>query len=73
MKIRPVGANLLHADRQTDIMKLIVAFRNFANAPKMFLLNAQVLPNSEQKQHIYLFIFNSNFFIWFIYINIVAD
>jgi len=34
-KIRPVGAELFHADRQTDItMKLIVAFRNFANAPK---------------------------------------
>jgi len=40
MKIRPVGAELFHADRrtggQTDgrtEMKLIVAFRNFANAP----------------------------------------
>jgi len=27
-----------HADRQTDTMKLIVAIRNFADAPKMFLL-----------------------------------
>jgi len=34
MKIRPVGAELLHADRRTDMMKLIVAFRNFANSPK---------------------------------------
>ena len=33
MKIRPVGAELFDADGQTD-MKLIVAFRNFANAPK---------------------------------------
>jgi hypothetical protein len=33
MKIRPVGAELLHADGQTDMTKLIVAFRNFANAP----------------------------------------
>jgi hypothetical protein len=33
MKIRPVGAELFHADRHTDI-KLIVAFRDFANAPK---------------------------------------
>jgi hypothetical protein len=33
MKINPVRAELLHADRRTD-MKLIVAFRNFANAPK---------------------------------------
>jgi len=35
MKIRPLGAELCHADGQTDRMtKLIVAFRNFANAPK---------------------------------------
>jgi len=41
MKIRPVGAELFHADRrkegrtdrQTDRTKLIVRFRNFANAP----------------------------------------
>jgi hypothetical protein len=32
MKIRPVGAELLHADRRTDMTKLIVAFRNFVNA-----------------------------------------
>ena len=35
MKIRPVGAELFDADEQTDRHdKLIVAFRNFANAPK---------------------------------------
>jgi len=34
MKIRPVGAELFHADRQTDITKQIVAFRYLANAPK---------------------------------------
>jgi len=38
MKILPAGAELLHADgrmdRQTDTTKLIVAFRNFAKAPK---------------------------------------
>jgi len=28
MKIRPVGAELFHADGQTDMTKLIVAFRN---------------------------------------------
>jgi hypothetical protein len=32
-KIRPVGAELLHADRQTVMTKLIVAFDNFPNAP----------------------------------------
>jgi hypothetical protein len=41
MKIRPVGAELFRADgrtyRQADMMKLIVAFRNFANAPKKLL------------------------------------
>jgi len=34
MKIRPVGAELLCPDGQTNMTKLIVAFRNFANAPK---------------------------------------
>ena len=40
MKIRPVGTELFHADGLTDMAKLIVAFRNFANAPKKhYLLN----------------------------------
>jgi hypothetical protein len=35
MKIRPVGAELFHADGQTDYMtKLIVTVYNFAKAPK---------------------------------------
>jgi len=38
MKIRLVGAELFHAgeraDERTDMTKLIVAFRSFANAPK---------------------------------------
>ena len=34
MKIRPLGAELFHADGQTDMTKLIAAFRNFVNAPK---------------------------------------
>ena len=34
MNIQPVGAELFHADGRTDMTKLIVAFRNFANAPK---------------------------------------
>jgi hypothetical protein len=32
MKIRPVGAELFHADRQTDMAKIIVTFRHLANA-----------------------------------------
>ena len=34
MKIRSVGAELFFADGRTDITKEIVAFRNFADAPK---------------------------------------
>ena len=34
MKILPVGAELFYADRRTHMTKLIVALRNFANAPK---------------------------------------
>jgi len=38
MKIRPFWVDLLRAnettDRQTDMTKLIVAFRNFAEVPK---------------------------------------
>jgi hypothetical protein len=41
MKICPVGVELFHGDRQTDrqtdrqrdMTKIIVTFRNFANAP----------------------------------------
>jgi hypothetical protein len=39
MKVRPMGAALFLADgwtdRQTDMTKLIVAFRNFSEAPKI--------------------------------------
>ena len=33
----PVGAELFHEDRQTHMSKLIVAFRNSANAPENML------------------------------------
>jgi len=33
MKFRPVEAEF-HTDGRTDMTQLIVAFRNFANAPK---------------------------------------
>jgi len=41
MKIRPVEAELFHADKRTDGQtktKLLVAFRNFANTPKKRIL-----------------------------------
>jgi len=34
MKIRPVGTELFHTDRRTNITKLLVVFRNFAKASK---------------------------------------
>jgi hypothetical protein len=37
MKIRLLEAEICHADRQIDKTKLIVAFRNFAKAPKNIL------------------------------------
>ena len=36
MKKSPVGAKLFNSDGHTDMTKLTVAFRNFANAPKTF-------------------------------------
>ena len=38
MKICPVGTGLFHAEEQTDITELIVAFHNLANAPKPGLM-----------------------------------
>jgi hypothetical protein len=35
MKIRPGGAEVFHSDGETDMTTLIIAFRNFANAPQM--------------------------------------
>jgi len=34
MKLPTVGAELFHADSRTDMTKLVVTFRNFANALK---------------------------------------
>ena len=34
MKIRLMGDELMHTDRRTDMMKIIVASRNFSNTPK---------------------------------------
>jgi len=43
MKIRPLGAELFHADGRTDMTKVIVAFRNFANAPT---INGPQMPST---------------------------
>jgi len=34
IKIRPVGTELFHADKHTDIPQPIFAFRNFSDAPR---------------------------------------
>jgi len=34
MKIRPVEAESLHADRRTGMTKLVASFRNLGNVPK---------------------------------------
>jgi len=34
MKIRPVVAELFHADGRTGMTELLVAFRHFTNAPR---------------------------------------
>ena len=49
MKIRPVGAKLFDADRATDTTKVVVAFRNFANAPENTFKHIIIirLPNSD--------------------------
>jgi hypothetical protein len=51
MKIRPVGTELYHADRQTDMTKLIIAFRSFAKEPKYDLCAFIVLCCCEKVKH----------------------
>jgi len=43
MKIRPVEAELFHADGRTDMVMLIVAFRNFAKRAGKFYVSAYKL------------------------------
>jgi hypothetical protein len=47
-QIRPVGAELFHAHGQTNMTKLIVAFRNFANAPKNGYMDGLVTVERKQ-------------------------
>jgi len=42
MKIRVLGAEVFHADRQTDMTKVIVAFHNFGNAIKICLKRSTI-------------------------------
>jgi len=49
MKIHPMGVELFHADRRTDMMKLIVDFHNFVNAPNKETWLLIDIPISEDK------------------------
>jgi hypothetical protein len=66
MKICPLRAELFHADRrmdgQTDKTKLMVAFRNFANAPATTILRILCYSDinlnqmiQQNKAHIHIF------------------
>jgi hypothetical protein len=50
IKIRRVDVELFHANGQTDMTKLIVAFRNFANAPKRSCNPLQMKRNLSPKK-----------------------
>jgi len=50
MKMCPVGTELLWTDRRTDMMKLKVAFRNFANAPKKISYTFSVIGQVTKEQ-----------------------
>jgi hypothetical protein len=52
MKIRRVEAELFHADGRTGITKLIVAARNFANAPKKTSPRSYQYPSSTRERRI---------------------
>jgi hypothetical protein len=64
-----VGAELFHADEQTDMTKLIVAFRNFANAPKSIKMRTSkyyYLPDDglqKRPKHVAVIIHNKDIFM----------
>jgi len=56
IKIRPLGAEFLHADREkderTDMKKHIFSFRSFANSPKKDSGNGETLDADSTTGHI---------------------
>jgi hypothetical protein len=49
IKIRPLGAELFHVAGQTDMTKVIAAFRNFSNVPTIGkLLKEKIVPVSNE-------------------------
>ena len=47
MNIRAVGAELFHADRRTDMTKLVATFRNFTKALKEATVEISLLGTTE--------------------------
>jgi len=56
MKILSVGAEMFHADAQTDMTKIIVALRSFANAPKNGYRRARSKGDKSGRQYIGVFV-----------------
>jgi len=52
MKILPMGAELFREDGQTDTTELIVALRNFVNAPKKasFIISVACFTRNQRKE-----------------------
>jgi hypothetical protein len=53
MKIQPVVAKLFHVDGETDMAKLIVNFRNFANMIKNQITNT-LIPKLQPHLDVYM-------------------
>jgi hypothetical protein len=54
MKIRLVGAELFHADRRTDMTKLIVTFLNFVKIVKVKLALQRALKTQKSSRDVAL-------------------
>jgi len=49
VKIHPVGAELFHAVRRTEMTKLTVAFHHSANTPKKIYVNSHIHSHQNSK------------------------
>ena len=54
-KIRPVETEFFHADGQSDMTKLIFAFRNYANGPK----NPCSVPKEDKVSRLYIDVYSA--------------
>jgi hypothetical protein len=68
MKILPVGGELFHVDRETDMKKLVAGFRNFANAPQKALQSRVIYIYICMYIHIYMCIYVYMYIYIYVYI-----